>query len=110
MSVTPSIKLVAFEDRPGGFIFVAIPDERGRYVRTDRSVALVACPLCKAIRGEPCKTGHRHEGYGGTTHAALRTAAGKYKGRQDDVTASPVDRTPILGGALALLAEPRVIA
>lgn len=110
MSVDPSIKLVAFEDRVGGFIFVAIPDERGRYVRTDRSVALVACPLCKSIRGEPCKTGHKHEGYGGTTHAARRTAAGKYRGRQADVVESPVTSTPILGGAVELLAEPRAIA
>lgn len=106
MSVTPTIKLVAFEDRVGGFVFVAVPDERGRYVRTDRSVALVACPLCKAIRGEPCKLS---QGYGSGTHAARRTAAGKYKGQQDDVIQSPVDRTPILGGALALLAEPRAI-
>lgn len=110
MSVTPSIKLVSYEDRVGGFVFVAVPDERGRYVRTDRSVVLVDCPLCKAIRGEPCKTGHRHEGYGGTTHAARRYAAGKYRGQQDDVVVSPVDSTPILGGAVELLVEPRAIA
>ena len=106
MSVTPSIKLVGYEDRVGGFVFVAVPDERGRYVRTDRSVALVPCPLCRSIKGEPCKLS---QGYSGGTHAARRTAAGKYKGRQDDVIHSPVDRTPILDGALALLAEPREI-
>lgn len=107
MSVTPSIKLVAYEDRVGGFVFVAVPDERGRYVRTDRSVVLVDCPLCKSIKGEPCVLGH---GYGTGTHAARRSAAGKYRGRQDDVIVSPVDRTPILGGALSLLAEPKAIA
>lgn len=106
MSVTPSIKLVAYEDRVGGFVFVAIPDERGRYLRTDRSVTLVACPMCKSIRGEPCKLS---QGYSGGTHAARRTAAGKYRGRQDDVIQSPVTSTPILGGAVELLAEPRAI-
>ena len=107
MSVTPSIKLVSYEDRVGGFIFVAVPDERGRYIRTDRSVALVACPQCRSIRGEPCKLS---QGYSGVTHALRRTAAGKYRGQQDDVVVSPVDSTPILGGAVELLVEPRAIA
>ena len=53
--ITPSIRLVAFEDRFPNFIFVAVPNERGRYVRTDRSVALVHCPACKAVPGEPCR-------------------------------------------------------
>lgn len=107
MSVTPSIKLVSYEDRVGGFIFVAVPDERGRYIRTDRSVALVACPQCRSIRGEPCK---RSQGYSVDTHTLRRTAAGKYRGQQDDVVVSPVDSTPILGGAVELLVEPRAIA
>ena len=107
MSVTPSIKLVSYEDRVGGFIFVAVPDERGRYIRTDRSVALVACPMCRSIRGEPCKLS---QGYSGSTHALRRTAAGKYRGQQDDVVVSPVDSTPILAGAVELLVEPRAIA
>lgn len=72
--ITPKIHLVAFEDRQTRFIFVAIPNERGRYLRTDKSVAMVPCPMCKSVIGEPCKTGSKHENYGGTTHAVRRSA------------------------------------
>jgi len=68
--ITPKIHLVAHEDRSGHFIFVGVPDERGRYVRTDRSVAFVSCPMCHAVVGEPCKGGPH--GYGGTTHVLRR--------------------------------------
>ena len=57
--VVPKISLVAWEARlleaQTKFIFVAVPNERGRYVRTDPSVAFVGCPHCEAIAGEPCK-------------------------------------------------------
>lgn len=79
----PKIHLVAFEDRPGGFIFVAIPNQRGRYVRTDKSVAFVHCPHCLAAIGEPCK-GRNGDGYGGTTHAVRRSAARRLWGQQAD--------------------------
>ena len=71
----PEIKVsfTAFDDRVGRFIFVAVPGERGRYLRTDKSVALVACPFCQAIAGEPCK--HPQRGYGGGTHFDRRNAA-----------------------------------
>lgn len=85
--IAPAIRLVAFEQRAGYFIFVAVPNERGRYLRTDRSVVLVACPLCDAIKGEPCKG---KAGYGGATHARRRQAAKAIKGRQDDLI-EPVD-------------------
>lgn len=91
MSVSPSIRLVAYEDRAGCFVFVAVPDERGRYLRTDRSVVLVACPICKAIKGEPCKG---RQGYGGMTHAARRTVAHRHKGRQDDLIDAVDPRAP----------------
>ena len=65
---------MAFEDRWGGFIFVAIPGTRGRYLRTDKSVALVPCPMCRAQIGEPC-TSTQGDGYGGTTHANRRAKA-----------------------------------
>lgn len=72
---TPRVSLVAFEDRAGGgFIFVAVPDERGRYLRTDRSVAVCGCPHCGALVGEPCRG---RNGYGGTTHFARRARAGR---------------------------------
>ncbi|HET8695556.1 MAG TPA: hypothetical protein VFM33_12860 [Aquabacterium sp.] len=70
--MNPKIHLTAFLDRPGNFIFVSVPDERGRYVRTDRSVALVACRHCGSIAGEPCKSRH---GYIGGTHCVRRTDA-----------------------------------
>ncbi|MGD9599960.1 MAG: hypothetical protein AB7P94_16670 [Steroidobacteraceae bacterium] len=85
MSVTPKVHLVAYEDRASQFIFVAVPDQRGRYLRTDKSVALVPCPMCRAMRGEPCRGGPG-DTYGGTTHAVRRTAAARFHGyRVDDV-------------------------
>jgi hypothetical protein len=76
MSVTPRISLVAYEERVGGFVFVAVPNERGRYIRTDKSVVLVDCPLCRAAIGEPCKS-HQStpDGYGAGTHAVRRDRA-----------------------------------
>ena len=70
MSVTPRVSLVAWEDRQAGFIFVAVPDERGRYLRTDRSVVACGCPQCGALVGEPCKS---KQGYGGGLFFALPT-------------------------------------
>lgn len=54
--MTPRIALVAWEERaPANYVFVVVPDERGRYVRTDRSVVFAKCGWCGAIPGEPCK-------------------------------------------------------
>lgn len=100
MSVTPSIALVAWEDRPGYFVFVRVPDDRGRYVRTDRSVVLVPCPLCDAVKGEPCKG---KQGYGGATHHRRRVAAAAIRGRVDDLI-DPQDGAA--GFELRLLDEP----
>lgn len=73
MSVYPHISLVAWEDRTSGFIFVAVPNERGRYVRTDGCVSRVPCPDCNSIRGEPCR---RPDGqYVGSTHYRRRHQA-----------------------------------
>jgi len=85
--ITPKVHLVAFMDRDPAFIFVGVPDERGRYLRTDTSVALVECPQCKAMVGEPCIGGH---GYGGSTHVARRRAKsaafGSRVGAEDVIT------------------------
>ena len=74
----PVIKMIAYESRDPDRIFVAVPDERGRYVLTDRSVAYVACPLCKSLQYEPCK-GHSTSGkgnrYAAGTHHQRRSAA-----------------------------------
>jgi hypothetical protein len=66
----PTVRFVAFEQRaPGGQVFVPDPSMRGRYILTDRSVALVACSHCKSIPGEPCKGS---QGYGSGTHSVRR--------------------------------------
>lgn len=70
--MTPNIRLVAWEDRGNSCVFVAIPNERGRYLRTDHSVVIVGCPACKTARGEPCIS---RQGYGGGTHAIRRKVA-----------------------------------
>lgn len=71
--MTPKIHMTAFLDRPGQFVFVAVPDEVGRYLRTDKSVVLVDCTHCGAALGEPCF--HRNKKYGGTTHVHRRVKA-----------------------------------
>jgi hypothetical protein len=76
VSVTPSIKLVAYEDRQAGFVFVAVPDERGRYMRTDKSVPTTPCSLCGAIAGEPCfRLIDGAKSYSASTHAVRRLDA-----------------------------------
>jgi hypothetical protein len=70
----PAIKLVAWQCRHPDWCFVAVPNERGRYLRTDLSVVYVACPYpgCQSIPGEPCKgTGAR---YTAGTHTVRRAA------------------------------------
>lgn len=80
--IIPTIKLVTFEDRDPDFIFVGVPDARGRHLRTDKSVVFAECEQCKAAIGEPCRSGY---GYGGTTHVVRRTAAQRYhRGRRGE--------------------------
>jgi hypothetical protein len=110
MNIAPRIQLVAFEDRLQGFVFVAVPDERGRYLRTDRSVVLVACDHCRAVKGEPCKG---RQGYGGGTHVARRVAAGRYRGEPVDDIVQPVEVPTVTlhlraGPAIDLI-EPRLM-
>lgn len=71
MSVTPKIALIAFESRDPSKAFVQVPDERGRWVLTDRCVVEVPCSHCKAAAGEPCIS---MQGYGVGTHAVRRSA------------------------------------
>lgn len=60
MSVTPAINLIAYTCTPEK-VFVKVPNERGRWMLTDRCVVEVACTHCGAARGEPC---FRHFGIG----------------------------------------------
>lgn len=85
MTVTPKIHLTAWKDRKAQFIFVAVPTERGRYLRTEKPVAFVPCSHCGALIGEPCKSGPG-DGYSATIHSVRRYAARKFHGvAADDV-------------------------
>lgn len=76
MSITPKISLVAYDDHMrDGKVFVLVPNERGRYVRTDHCVIDAECPQCKASIGEPCHNGGRVPRYWASTHVARRQAA-----------------------------------
>jgi hypothetical protein len=71
------IKRVAFEDRNGNFIFVRVPEEYGRYVRTSWAVAIAPC-ACGAKVGEPCFSGGIRSGSRkrtGSSHADRHVAA-----------------------------------
>lgn len=70
MTQTPKISLIAYESKYPGKVFVAVPNERGRYVLTDRCVIEVDCPHCKAASGEPCHSRHGH--YWTGTHVDRR--------------------------------------
>lgn len=90
MSVTPRVSMVAYCDREPGFIFVAVPNQRGRYIRTDAAVALVPCPHCKAQIGEPCLSrgsvsGTANARYCGDIHLMRKKEVlyGKRKGVED---------------------------
>lgn len=102
--MTPRIQLIAYESRNPAKIFVAIPDQRGRYILTDRSVAMVPCEHCKSMVGEPCKS---RLGYSGGTHYTRRNAIKRIspKPHAPDVTTgmdereaetTPVDDWPTL--------------
>lgn len=71
--ITPRISMVAYEEQ--SWIFVAVPNEKGRYVRTDRCVAYATCPQCKATVGEPCFREHTsgERQYKGATHWMRRS-------------------------------------
>lgn len=49
----PDIQLRAYNCTPDK-VFVRVPNERGRWVLTDRCVVEVTCPICGALKGVPC--------------------------------------------------------
>jgi len=76
--IIPKIHLVAFNDRDGK-IFVGIPNEPGRYLRTEMCVIERVCQTCKSGVGEPCSnlSDHRYrmnkiKKYGCTVHTCRR--------------------------------------
>lgn len=101
MSITPRISLVAWADRDPKQVFVAVPNEKGRFVRTDMSVILVDCPLCGAAIGEPCHDGKKIPRYWCVTHAIRRDKADRRK--HPSLSAKPRYRATPNG--LELIAE-----
>lgn len=66
------MRITAFEDRSGNFIFVKVPEEYGRYVRTNICVAIAPCG-CGAAVGVPCIGQYKR--YTGSVHADRLIAA-----------------------------------
>lgn len=93
--MTPSIRLVAWEDRMNQFIFVAVPNERGRYIRTHKCVAFVACPACNSIPGQPCISPNSGRYWAGT-HGDRNTAYARQIGWGN---ARSLDIVDVLDGA-----------
>lgn len=52
-NVMPKISLVAYLAE--GWVFVGVPGELGRYVKTHPCVVDTFCPYCESVAGEPCK-------------------------------------------------------
>ena len=76
MPITPTISLVSWASRDPNFIFVKVPNEKGRYLRTDKSVLLVPCKFCGALKMEPCRRSKETPySYVGTTHFSRRNLA-----------------------------------
>lgn len=78
---TPKIALVAYTETTddgqlSGMVFVAVPNERGRYVKTDLSVVQVSCPKCESVPGEPCKSTNTGDGYTAATHHSRKVSWG----------------------------------
>lgn len=102
------ISLVSYAATPDK-CFVRVPNERGRWVLTDRCVIEVECPQCKAIKGEPC---FRHFGvepktqhYWTDTHFARRSAWQKLRREQPEL-ADPARSKPRLSYQDFLTNEP----
>lgn len=98
----PSVGLVAFADRHARFIFVSVPTERGRYLRTDVCVAFVPCTVCDATVGEPCKG--KNGGYHGATHSLRRRMFTEQK-RAKLLRGDPVDVVEPCDGATVTIKE-----
>jgi hypothetical protein len=71
MGTRPTRHYTCLEDRS---VFVG-SGLHGLWIKTHSSVVMVACPYCKALKGDPCR---RVSGHPGTaTHVLRRKAAAK---------------------------------
>lgn len=75
METIAGIGLIAY-GITGTHIMVRVPNERGRWLLTDRCVCEVSCRWCGAGVGEPC-----HNNRGGS---ARRYHVGTHVSRRDD--------------------------
>lgn len=83
------ISLLAYSATPDK-VFVRVPNERGRWVLTDRCVIEVECSSCKAEKGEPCFRSYgpfdpKHRLYWSGTHYGRRTDWQTLKRRQPEL-------------------------
>ena len=74
---SPQVKLIAYESANPDFVFVAVPNEKGRWIRAERCVVEVCCPVCNAAIGEPCISGFGN--YWVSTHWRRRQDASALK-------------------------------
>jgi len=99
------IGVVAYEFVPDTLVFARVPNEPGRWVLTHKCVALVACPVCKAIAGEPCfrpynrSATYKERKYWAGTHCDRKTRARLIKDRPkvrvtaDDLAPADLEET-----------------
>lgn len=78
----PKINLVAYRDLgKGKQIFVMVPNEVNRWMKTELCVACQECKRCGALVGEPCFdlkkfNSYETKKYTGTVHYARRKERG----------------------------------
>lgn len=103
-----NIGIQAYECLPG-LVFVRVPNERGRWILTDRCVAEVDCEHCGAVAGEPCRRrnyfGAIASGYTYSvgTHCKRQAAGKQYRKIGPDGKAKPKlhVRTTDIDGAMS---------
>ena len=94
MGSSLQIGITAYEAMPG-MVFLRVPNERGRWVLTDRCAAEVDCERCGAVAGEPCMAWGPRMGCGERSHRyhtgvhCRRKEAGKEWRRQHQNPVKP---------------------
>lgn len=88
--MSDGVRVVAFEDRQGAFVFVPVPEERARYVRTYWCAVVAACPACGAAAGEPCWGGR---GVGGRPNRRVSSVHADRRVRAWDVVRQRTGRS-----------------
>jgi hypothetical protein len=83
--IEPKINLVAYRALGGGKkIFVMVPNEANRWLKTELCVAYIGCLQCGALVGEPCYdfkrfNTYQNKKYTSTIHCARRRSYKKGK-------------------------------